>query len=387
MLPGDRHRPALAFRRPLHSDWRETTAGSGKVKARVIDRMASDQMAAEQMESIPDAATRIETIEMHTGGEPVRIVTAGYPRIEGRTLLEKRRFARERLDRYRRLIIFEPRGHYDMYGVLPVAPDHPEADMAVLFIHNEGYSTMCGHATIALGRYAVDQGIVKPEGEIAKLNLQCPCGLVRVRVALENGKPGAVGFTSVPAFAFALNREIVVDGLGRLKVDIGYGGAFYAVLPAATFNLNVKRSAVRDLVDAADRVTKAAQKQVQLEHPDSPDLAFLYGTILTDGTSGARGPSANVCVFADREVDRSPTGSGVTARIALNVARNPAAAAESFAFESITGDRFEGRVSAQETCGRFPAVRVEVAGRAYYSGRSVFTVEPDDPLAAGFLLK
>jgi trans-L-3-hydroxyproline dehydratase len=339
------------------------------------------------MELIPDAATRIETIEMHTGGEPVRIVTAGYPAIEGKTLLEKRRFAREELDRFRRLIIFEPRGHYDMYGVLPVAPDHPEAHMAVLFIHNEGYSTMCGHATIALGRYAVDQGIVKPEGDVARLNLQCPCGLVRVKVAMEAGKAGTVGFTSVPAFAFGLNREIVVDGLGRLKVDIGYGGAFYAVLAAPTFNLDVRRSPVRDLVDAADRVTKAAQKQLQLEHPDSPDLAFLYGTILTDGTSGARGPSANICVFADREVDRSPTGSGVTARIALNVARNPAAAAETFVFESVTGAKFDGRVVAQETCGKFAAVRVEVSGRAYYSGSAVFTVEPEDPLAAGFLLK
>jgi proline racemase len=344
-------------------------------------------MVPHEMERIPDATTRIETIEMHTGGEPVRIVTAGYPEIQGKTLLDKRRFARESLDRFRRLIIFEPRGHYDMYGVLPVAPDHPEAHMAVLFIHNEGYSTMCGHATIALGRYAVDQGIVTAEGAFARLNLQCPCGLVRVKVAIDAGKPGAASFLSVPAFAFALNREVVVDGLGRLKVDIGYGGAFYAVLPAATFNLDVRRSAVRDLVDAADRVTKAAQKQIQLEHPDSPDLAFLYGTILTDGTSGARGPSANVCVFADREVDRSPTGSGVTARIALNVARNPAAAADTFVFESITRDTFEGRVASHEQCGRFAAVRVEVAGRAYYSGSAVFTVEPDDPLAGGFLLK
>ena len=339
------------------------------------------------MERIPDASTRIETIEMHTGGEPVRIVTAGYPEIEGKTILDKRRFAREHLDRFRRLIMFEPRGHYDMYGVLPVAPDLPGADMAVLFVHNEGYSTMCGHATIALGRYAVDQGIVKPQGDMAQLNLQCPCGLVRVKVAMEQDKPGTVGFTSVPAFAFALNRDLVVDGLGRLKIDIGYGGAFYAVIPASAFNLDIRRSRVRDLVDAADRVTKAAQKQIQLEHPDSPDLAFLYGTILTDGLSGARGPSANICVFADREVDRSPTGSGVTARIALQVARNPAAAQESFEFESVTGARFAGRVASQETCGRFPAVRVEVAGRAYYSGSSVFTVEPDDPLAAGFLLK
>jgi trans-L-3-hydroxyproline dehydratase len=341
------------------------------------------------MQLSPDAATRIETVEMHTGGEPVRIVTAGYPAITGATLLDKRRFARENLDRFRRLIMFEPRGHYDMYGVLPVAPDHPEADMAVLFIHNEGYSTMCGHATIALGRYAFDRGLIKAEAGIARLNLQCPCGLVRVNVALEDGKPGEVGFVSVPAFAFALDRTVDVPGLGEVTLDIGYGGAFYAFLPAARFGLDVRQSPTRDLVDAADRVTKAVQAQVKLDHPDSPDLAFLYGTILTDGRIGvsAAGASANICVFAEREVDRSPTGSGVTARIALAVARDPSLISADFTFESVTGSRFTGRVAEQTRAGPFAAVRAAVAGRAYYTGRSVFTVEPDDPLAGGFLLK
>jgi trans-L-3-hydroxyproline dehydratase len=341
------------------------------------------------MEQAPDKTTRIETVEMHTGGEPVRIVTAGYPKIEGATLLEKRRFAREHLDRFRRLIMFEPRGHYDMYGVLPVEPDHPEADLAVLFIHNEGYSTMCGHATIALGRYAFDTGLIKPEGDIARLNLQCPCGLVRVRVALEDGKPSQVSFTSVPAFAFALDRAVEVPGLGSVTLDIGYGGAYYTFLPAARFGLDVRASLTRDLVDAADRVTKAVQAQVQLDHPDSPDLAFLYGTILTDGKSGVtqEGPSANICVFAEREVDRSPTGSGVTARIALAVARDPKHVSAEFTFESVTGSRFTGKVAETTQAGRFAAIRAEVAGRAYYTGRSQFTVEADDPLAGGFLLK
>jgi trans-L-3-hydroxyproline dehydratase len=341
------------------------------------------------MQRSPDAETRIETVEMHTGGEPVRIVTSGYPAIEGATLLEKRRFARENLDRYRSLIMFEPRGHYDMYGVLPVAPDHPEADMAVLFIHNEGYSTMCGHATIALGRYAFDRGMIKPEGDVARLNLQCPCGLVRVTVALEEGRAGAVGFVSVPAFAFALDLDVDVPGIGKVTLDIGYGGAFYAFLPAARFGLDVRKSPTRDLVDAADCVTKAVQAQVTLDHPDSPDLAFLYGTILTDGRTGVTqdGASANICVFAEREVDRSPTGSGVTARIALAVARNPALLSADFTFESITGSRFTGRVAEQAEAGRFSAIRAEVAGRAYYTGRSVFTLEPEDPLAGGFLLK
>jgi trans-L-3-hydroxyproline dehydratase len=341
------------------------------------------------MQRSPDAATRIETVEMHTGGEPVRIVTAGYPAIEGATLLDKRRFAREHLDRFRNLIMFEPRGHYDMYGVLPVKPDHPEADLAVLFIHNEGYSTMCGHATIALGRYAFDQGLIQPEGEVARLNLQCPCGLVRVTVSLEDGRPGQVSFVSVPAFAFALDREVDVPGIGKVTLDIGYGGAFYAFLPAARFGLEVRGAPTRDLVEAADRVTKAVQVQIKLDHPDSPDLAFLYGTILTDGRSGVtqEGPSANICVFAEREVDRSPTGSGVTARIALAVARDPALASADFTFESVTGSRFTGRVAETTKAGRFAAIRAEVAGRAHYTGQSVFTLEADDPLAGGFLLR
>ena len=347
------------------------------------------------MHKSPDSETRIETVEMHTGGEPVRIVTSGYPAIEGATLLEKRRFARENLDGFRSLIMFEPRGHYDMYGVLPVAPDHPEADMAVLFVHNEGYSTMCGHATIALGRYAYDRGMIKAEGNIARLNLQCPCGLVRVKMVLEDGKAGPVSFVSVPAFAFALDREVDVPGIGKVTLDIGYGGAFYAFLSAERFGLDVRKSPTRDLVDAADRVTKAVQAQVKLDHPDSPDLAFLYGTILTDGQTGVTqgggvteaGASANICVFAEREVDRSPTGSGVTARIALAVARDPSLMSADFTFESITGCRFTGRVAEQTEAGRFTAIRAEVAGRAYYTGRSVFTMEPDDPLAGGFLLK
>lgn len=332
----------------------------------------------------PDAATRIETVEMHTGGEPVRIVTRGYPPIPGGTILEKRRHAREHLDAYRRLIMFEPRGHFDMYGVLPVEPDIAGADMAVLFIHNEGYSTMCGHATIALGRYALDQGLIKagPDGT-ARLKLQCPCGLVEVSVAAD----GAARFLSVPAFAFTLDREIEVPGLGRIRLDIGYGGAFYAFLSASTFGLDVRRSRTKDLVAAASAVSAAVKTQVPLDHPDDADLAFLYGTILTDGGDGAAAPTANICVFAAEEVDRSPTGSGVTARLALMAARGQLAPGQWRRFESVTGSIFEGRVAATLAAGRFPAIRAEVAGRAYYTGSSVFTVEPGDPLGGGFLLK
>lgn len=330
------------------------------------------------------AVTAIETVEMHTGGEPVRIVVAGYPPISGATILAKRRHAREQLDHLRRLLMFEPRGHFDMYGVIPVEPDIPGADLAVLFMHNEGYSTMCGHAVIALGRWAVDTGRVarrEPETPVA---IQCPCGLVRARVAAD----GAVAFESVPAFAFALDAPVEVPGHGRVTVDIGYGGAFYAFLPAARFGLDVRRSSTRDLVDAAAAVTEAAKAQVRLGHPDDADLAFLYGTILTDGADAwSEEPTANICVFAAREVDRSPTGSGVTARIALQHARGLIRPGQSRRFESVTGAIFTGKALRETRCGPFPAVTVEVAGRAHYTGTARFTLEDDDQIGRGFLLK
>jgi trans-L-3-hydroxyproline dehydratase len=332
--------------------------------------------------------TVIETTEMHTGGEPVRIVTAGYPPVRGDTILAKRRYAKDHLDHLRRLLMFEPRGHFDMYGVIPVEPDLKEADLAVLFMHNEGYSTMCGHAVIALGRWAVDSGRVALRAPETPVAIQCPCGLVRTRVAIEAGEPGAVRFESVPAFAFALDRTVEVPGAGAVTLDIGYGGAFYAFLPASRFGLDVRRSPTRDLVDAAASVTEAVKQQVRLEHPDDPDLAFLYGTILTDGADAwSEDSTANVCVFAAREVDRSPTGSGVTARIALQHARGLISLGQERRFESVTGALFTGKALRETGAGRFPAVTVEVGGRAYYTGTARFTLEDGDAIGRGFLLK
>jgi len=332
-------------------------------------------------------AIAIETVEMHTGGEPVRIVVSGYPPVEGRTILDKRRYARERLDHLRRLLMFEPRGHADMYGVIPVAPDLAEADFAVLFMHNEGYSTMCGHGVIALGRWAVDSGIVAAQEPETPVAIQCPCGLVRARVSVKDGKAGAVRFESVPAFAYALDREIEVPDKGRMAVDVAYGGAFYAFAPAAAFGLDIRRSSVRALTDAAALVTEAVKAQVPLAHPDDPGLAFLYGTILTDGGEGEEAPSANICVFADRQVDRSATGSGVTARVALAHARGRIAPGEARRFESVTGDVFTGRLLATTRLGELEAATVEVGGHAHYTGTARFTLEANDPLAGGFLLR
>lgn len=331
--------------------------------------------------------TKLSVIDMHTGGEPVRIVTGGYPPIPKGTILEKRAWVRENVDHLRRLLMFEPRGHYDMYGALLVEPDLPDADLAVLFMHNEGYSTMCGHAVIALGRYAVDEGMVPVREPVTIVNIEAPCGLVTASVEVKDGKAGAVSFESVPAFLFARDQATDLPGFGTIGFDIAYGGAFYALADCRQFGLEFGRNRVRDFVDAATALTERLKADFPLAHPDHPDLAFLYGTILTDGGLGQDAPTRNVCVFADAEVDRSPTGSGVTARLASMYAKGEIALGESRSFESIVGSRFTGAVARAVRAGTHDAIIARVGGRAFYSGRAEFWLEEDDELGRGFLLR
>jgi trans-L-3-hydroxyproline dehydratase len=321
----------------------------------------------------------VSTVEMHTGGEPTRIVVDGWPTLAGATLLDKRREVHERHDSLRRGLMLEPRGHDGMYGALLVAPDHPEADLAVLFMHNEGWSTMCGHATIALARWAVESGRVKGP----TVRLQCPCGLVVATVAAD----GSVRFESVPSFVYALDRLAPTPTWGPVTVDIAYGGAFYAFLSADSIGLDLYRSPMRQIADAGEEIARAVAGAVPIEHPAEPDLAFLYGTILTDGGDGAAAPSRNVCIFAGRQIDRSPTGSGVSARLALQVARRQTRLGEERRFESCTGAVFTGMALREAPpVGPRKSVIVEVGGIAHVTGESRFRFEADDPLRDGFTL-
>lgn len=331
--------------------------------------------------------TPIQTTEMHTGGEPLRIIEAGYPKIRGKTLLDKRRYVREHLDHLRKFLMFEPRGHFDMYGALLVEPSHPDAHLAVLFMHNEGYSTMCGHAIMALGRYAVDKGLVEATEPETQVNIECPCGLVKAFVQVKDGQSTQVRFESVPSFVLARQKLVSVERYGPIEVDIAYGGAFYAFVAADQVGLDVRSSKVSSLVESASAISDAVKQQLEISHPDDPDLGYLYGTILTDGNdSYSPDPTANICVFADRQVDRSPTGSGVTARIALHYRNGLIEFGQERAFESVTGAVFTAKVLTETTCGPHKAVTVEVAGRAHYSGTSVFSLEQGDDIGRGFLL-
>ncbi|MEP3435572.1 MAG: proline racemase family protein [Hoeflea sp.] len=330
----------------------------------------------------------LTVVDMHTGGEPLRIVTGGYPDLPKGTILQKRAYVRDNLDHLRKILMFEPRGHADQYGALLVEPDLPGADLAVLFMHNEGYSTMCGHAIVALGRYAVDQGLVPPGETVTLVNIECPCGLVRAEVTMQGGKPAEVSFESVPSFLFARDKTLAIGAWGKVTFDIAYGGAFYALADARQFGLKFGRDSVAAFVDAADALTRAAQAAIPLSHPDADDLSFLYGSILTDGRDAYSGePTRNVCVFADRQVDRSPTGSGVTARLAAMQARGQIATGQKRVFQSIIGSRFTGSLASLTHSGPHKAITARVSGRAYYSGKAEFIIEDDDPLSEGFLVR
>lgn len=328
---------------------------------------------------------RLTYDDLHTAGEPVRIVTGGYPVLAGATILDKRREALGRHDHLRRAMMWEPRGHAGMYGVIPVASSLPGAAFGVLFTHHEGYSTMCGHATVALAKWAIETGRV-PAGEPeTRFAFEAPCGLIRVRAAVLNGVVSHASFESVPSFVFAQGMRIVVPNSGLVTCDIAYGGAFYAILPASALGLAYGATPLPRLVDAAAALTDAIRASVPVSHPDQPDLGFLYGTIITDGAAPPE-ESANLCIFAESQIDRSPTGSGVTARMALDHAKGLVKPGQMRRFRSITGGIFTGSVASTTRLGPHEAVTVEVGGQAHWMGRGEFIIEEGDRLGHGFVL-
>jgi trans-L-3-hydroxyproline dehydratase len=337
----------------------------------------------------PEGARVITTLDTHAAGEPLRIITGGYPELLGATILERRRYALEHHDDLRRALMWEPRGHADMYGSILTPPVSPEANFGVLFLHNEGYSTMCGHGVIALVTALVETSAFPANGEQTPVNLDTPAGLVRAVAHVDaNGRVERVSFRNVLSFVYAPDLEIDVAPYGRLKVDIVYGGAFYAYLDVAQVGLTVAPEQTRELVTAGEAIKRAVNAAITIRHPDAEDLGFLYGTILSGPPEDPAHTSRNVCVFANAEVDRSPTGTGVSGHVALLAARGELREGEEITVESILGapSVFVGRIGERGHAGPYAAVKPEVSGTAFITGRHEFILDPRDTLGAGFLL-
>jgi len=335
----------------------------------------------------PAAWQRVTSIEAHTAGEPLRVLLAGVPPIPGDSILAKRRYAQQHLDELRTALMWEPRGHADMYGCILTEPVTADGDLGVLFLHNAGFSTMCGHGIIALVKVGLEMGLIEKPGSDPEIRLDTPAGRVTAVACREGAQITAVSFRNVPSFVYALDQIVEVAGIGPVRCDIAFGGAFYAFCDAADLNVALTPDAFRGLIDVGMRVKQAVMAQIPIEHPTEPDLGFLYGTIMVDAAHDPRHHSRNVCVFADGEVDRCPTGTGVSARAALHYARGELEAGEVFTVESILGTTFSGRVLEEVAFGPYPAVVPEVTGTAHITGRSEWLIDPADPLRGGFLLR
>ena len=329
----------------------------------------------------------INTIDCHTGGEPLRIITSGFPDIPGKTILEKRAYCRDHYDHLRTSLMFEPRGHADMYGCLIVPPERADSAFGALFLHNEGYSTMCGHAVIALARIALEAGVVKTQEPLTTLKMDVPCGQITAYAEIVNGKVVRTSFDNVSSYVVMQDAALDVEGLGQLVFTLAYGGAYYAYVDAPSIGLSLAADNHRQIIDIGRRIKAAVEARYTVRHPYEKDLGFLYGTIFSAPSSADGVHSRNVCIFADGELDRSPTGSGVSGQAAILHQRGELATGQSITIESILGSRFQVSATQPHRYGGYPAIIPHVVGNAYVTGQNRFYLDREDPLQHGFIFR
>ncbi len=283
--------------------------------------------------------------------------------------------------------MWEPRGHADMYGALLTEPVTPDGDLGVLFLHNEGFSTMCGHGVIALAKVLLDTGLLDRPGDAPQIRMDTPAGRVTATAHRTAGMVSSVSFRNVPSFVYALDQSVAVPGIGRVRYDVAFGGAFYAFVDAGDLGIGLGAADFRTLIDVGMRIKHAVMATLPIEHPSEPDLGFLYGVIFVGAPEAPQHHSRNVCMFADGEIDRSPTGTGVSARAALHFARGEIRLNEPFVVESILGTCFTGEVVETTTFGPYAAVIPQVTGTAHICGINELLIDPTDELRHGFILR
>ena len=330
---------------------------------------------------------RITTIDAHTAGEPLRVITGGFPDLPGETMLAKRRYAKKHYDHLRKALMWEPRGHADMYGCIVTEPVTEDGTLGVIFMHNEGYSTMCGHGIIGLTTVLLETGALESTGSAKEIRMDTPAGRVTAYAVCVDREVKEVTFYNVPSFVYALDKKVEVPGLGCISVDIAFGGAFYAFVNAQEANVGLEPKDFRSLIETGVNIKLAVMDQVTINHPIEEDLSFLYGTIFVGPPHDPDHHSRNVCIFADGEVDRCPTGTGVSARAAIHYARGELDINQPFTVESILGTHFTGSISEKTRFGSYEAVIPSVRGTAHITGINEWLIDPKDPLSEGFLFR
>ncbi|MGC7873767.1 proline racemase family protein [Desulfosporosinus sp. SYSU MS00001] len=327
----------------------------------------------------------IHCIDAHTAGEPLRIVTSGFPPIPGKTMLEKRQYLLENYDHLRKMIMLEPRGHSGMYGCILVPAVTEDGDFGVLFTHNEGLSSMCGHGIIGVTKVAIETGmIVAYEGETI-VKIDSPAGRITAFADIKNGDVERVRFQNVPCFVYQENIPVNVEGIGEVTGDVVYCGAFYVYLDSKQISLTITPENTEKLVSIGMEIKHKVMSVMEFNHPSSR-VNWLYGTIFYERPvrEGSTLRTRNVCIFAEGQVDRSPTGTGTGGRVALHYHKGEMKKDDTLFNYSIIDTPFAGKFVEETKVGDYPAVLTEVSGTAQITGFNQLVLDPKDPLPEGF---
>jgi proline racemase len=335
---------------------------------------------------------KLQTIDAHAAGEPLRLIVGGFPTPRGKTMLDKREWVRRHADHLRRALMLEPRGHTDMYGAVLTEPVSPGAHAGVLFMHNEGYSTMCGHGVIAVTTIALERGLLVPGGDGDAVTYDSPAGIIRASArtrprapagGIKDVRVASVAFLNVPSFV--LHGGLTVKLASRtIRADVAFGGAFYAIVDSEAVGLPIDGAHLADLRRVGMEIKHAIEAQHTVSHPLDPGLTGVYGTIFTGPPNDHGADLRNVTIFADAEVDRSPCGTGTAAVMAVLDAMGLLGADRPFVHESLIGTTFTGRVASRTLVGDYQAIVPELEGSAWITGDHTFVVDDEDPLKQGF---
>ena len=336
----------------------------------------------------------IHCVDAHTAGEPLRIVISGLPPLPGKTMLEKRRYMLEHYDHLRKLIMLEPRGHSGMYGCILVPPVTEDGDLGVLFTHNEGLSSMCGHGIIGVTKVAIETGMIPAQEGETVVKIDSPAGRITAFADVKDGEVERVRFQNVPCFVYRENLRVSLSGVrgaggsgspGEILADVVYCGAFYVYLDSAQLGLPISPQNTEELVRLGMEIKHKVMAEMEFKHPTS-DVNWLYGTIFYEKPvrDGDKLLTKNVCIFAEGQVDRSPTGTGTGGRVALHYRKGELKKEDTLINLSIIDTPFTGRLVKETMVGDYPAVLTEVSGTAQIMGFNQLVLDPKDPLPEGF---
>lgn len=320
----------------------------------------------------------IQTIDAHTMGEAARIVIEGIPEIHGNTMMEKKKYMQSEMDSIRKLLMHEPRGHLNMFGAIITKPCHPECDLGVLFMDSGGYLNMCGHGTIASVTLAINNGLIEKKDKVL---LDTPSGIVECHVAYQNDKVDEVSFINVPAFLLKRNVTVLVENVGEVKMDVAFGGSFFAIVDANQFNLKLDIDEQDQIAALGVAIRKAANEQLTIKHPDIPEINTI--DLVEFSLHLEKNHYRNTVVFGDGQIDRSPCGTGTCAKLST-LALNPG---EHIIQDSIIGSTFKGTIVEYTKVGEYPAIIPKITGSAWMTGIHKFLLDETDPYTEGFLLK